>query len=163
MNGGNAADAAVAVLATLDVVEPMMSGASGNGFFTIYDRATDRVYSLNGTGAAPMALDASEVTDEELSRGLKAGVTPGLFGAWIAMLDRFGTMALAEVLEPAIEYAQGHPIQPNVASTIEGQRELFSRYPTAARVFFPGGEAPEPWEMFRQPDLARNIPTARRG
>ena len=73
------------------------------------------------------------------------------------MLDRFGTMALAEVLEPAIEYAQGHPIQPNVASTIEGQRELFSRYPTTARVFFPGSEAPEPWEMFPQPDLARTF------
>ena len=157
LNGGNAADAAVATLATIQVVEPMMSGAAGNGFFTIYDRATDRIYSLNGTGAAPLAFSASEVTDDELSRGLKAGVTPGLFGAWIAMLDRFGTMTLEKVLEPAIEYAQGHPIQPSVASTIERQEELLSRYPTTARVFLPGGEAPEPWGMFRQPDLARTF------
>jgi gamma-glutamyltranspeptidase/glutathione hydrolase len=72
LRGGNAADASVAVLAALHVVEPMMSAASGNGFFTIYDRATDRVYSLNGTGAAPLALDASEVTDDELSEILEA-------------------------------------------------------------------------------------------
>ena len=158
LNGGNAADATVATLATLQVVEPMMSGASGNGFFTIYDRATDRIYSLNGTGAAPLAFSASEVTDQELSRGLKAGVTPGLFGAWIAMLDRFGTMTLGEVLEPAIGYAgQGHPIHPFVANSIERQEDLLSRYPTTARVFLPGGEAPEPWEVFRQPDLARTF------
>ena len=156
--GGNAADAAVATLATLQVVEPMMSGAGGNGFFTIYDRATDRVYSLHGTGAAPLALDASEVTAGELSRGMKAGVTPGLFGAWIALLDRFGTMTLGEVLEPAIEYAaDGHPIQPIVTASIAQQAELFSEHPTTARIFLPGGEAPEPWSMFRQPDLARTF------
>lgn len=158
LKGGNAADAAVAVLATLHVVEPMMSAASGNGFFTIYDQATDQVYSLNGTGAAPLALDASEVTDDELSRGLNAGVTPGLFGAWISMLDRFGTMSLAEVMAPAIEYArEGHPIEPYVAEYIERQKDLLSRFPTTARVFLPGGEAPDPWEMFRQPDLARTF------
>ena len=141
--GGNAADAAVATLATLQVVEPAMSGAGGNGFFTIYDRATDRVYSLHGTGAAPLALDASEVTAGELSRGMKAGVTPGLFGAWIALLDRFGTMTLGEVLEPAIEYAaDGHPIQPIVTAGIAEQAELFSEHPTTTRIFLPGGEAP---------------------
>jgi gamma-glutamyltranspeptidase/glutathione hydrolase len=52
LRGGNAVDAAVATLATLNVVRPQMSGAGGNGFFTIYDSATHRVYSLNATGAA---------------------------------------------------------------------------------------------------------------
>ncbi len=55
MKGGNAADAAVAVLATLNLTEPMMSGAGGNGFMTIYDQASKRTYSLNATGAAPLA------------------------------------------------------------------------------------------------------------
>ena len=99
MKGGHAADAAVAILATLNQVEPMMSGAGGNGFMTIYDKATDQVYSLNATGAAPLALDPEDVTPEELSRGMKAGVVPGLFGGWIALLDRFGTLSLAEVLD----------------------------------------------------------------
>ena len=84
MQGGTAADAAVAILATLNQVEPMMSGLGGNGFVTVYDKDSDRVYSLNATGAAPKSLDASELSADDLSRGLKAGVTPGLFGGWIA-------------------------------------------------------------------------------
>ena len=77
MQGGTAADAAVAILATLNQVEPMMSGIGGNGFMTVYDKASDRVYSLNATGAAPQSLDARELTADDLARGLKAGVTPG--------------------------------------------------------------------------------------
>ena len=116
MQGGTAADAAVAVLATLNLVEPMMSGAGGNGFFTVYDAETGDVLSLNATGAAPRALDAREVTADELHRGMKAGVVPGLLGGWIALLDRFGTMSLREVLDPAIRYAErGHPVAPFVA------------------------------------------------
>ncbi|WP_419948348.1 gamma-glutamyltransferase [Candidatus Palauibacter sp.] len=57
MAGGNAADAAVATLATLNVVRPQMSGMAGNGFVTLYDRVSDRVYSLGATGAAPLAID----------------------------------------------------------------------------------------------------------
>ena len=139
MKGGNAADAAVAILATLNQVEPMMSGAGGNGFMTIYDKATDHVYSLNATGAAPLALDPEEVTPEELSRGMKAGVVPGLFGGWIALLDRFGTLSLAEVLEPAIDYAEnGHPLDPYVTDAIAQRQSLFEQFPTTASVFLPG-------------------------
>jgi len=117
MQGGNAADAAVAVLATLNLTEPMMSGAGGNGFMTIYDQATKRTYSLNATGAAPLAIDPNRVTSDELARGMKAGVVPGLFGGWIALLDRFGTKSLADVLQPAIEYAEGGIHFPLVATT----------------------------------------------
>ena len=106
MQGGTAADAAVAVLATLSQVEPMMSGPGGNGFMTVYDAETRRVYSLNATGAAPAALDAADMAPEELHRGMGAGVVPGMFGGWIALLERFGTMTLGQVLQPAIEYAE---------------------------------------------------------
>ncbi|MBC8871784.1 MAG: gamma-glutamyltransferase family protein [Planctomycetes bacterium] len=155
LDGGNAADAAVAVLATLNLTEPMNSGAGGNGFMTIYDRASDRVYSLNATGAAPAAIDPNHVTPDEMLRGIKAGVVPGLFGGWIVMLDRFGTKSLADVLEPAIEYAEnGHPLDPYVATSIARQRSLFERFPSTARVFLPNGGPPEPSEMFKYPDLA---------
>ena len=94
-------------------------GCGRDGFATIYDKASDRVYSLNATGAAPRALDASELTAAELARGFKSGVTPGLFGGWIALLERFGTMRLGQVLEPAIEYAEhGHVLDPYVANSI---------------------------------------------
>jgi gamma-glutamyltranspeptidase/glutathione hydrolase len=158
MDGGNAADAAVAVLATLNLTEPMNSGAGGNGFMTIYDRASDHVYSLNATGAAPMAIVANQVTSEEMLRGVKAGVVPGLFGGWIAMLDRFGTKNLADVLEPAIEYAEnGHPLDRYVAMSIARQQSLFERFPSTARVFLPNGRPPEPGELFKYPDLANTF------
>ena len=158
MQGGSAADAAVAVLATLNLVEPMMSGAGGNGFMTIYDAETDRVYSLNATGAAPRALDADTITPEDLNRGMKAGVVPGLFGGWVAILERFGTMTLAEVLEPAIEYAErGHPLDRFVVNALSRSRELLERYPSTATVFLPDGTLPVAGQRFRYPDLARTF------
>ena len=157
MQGGTAADASVAILATLNQVEPMMSGAGGNGFMTIYDAGTDRVYSLNATGAAPRALDAAEVTADELARGLKAGAVPGLLGGWIAMLDRFGTLRLVDVLEPALDYAaKGHPVAPFVARSIERSTELFEQFETTSGVFLSDG-APTAGEVLRYPDLARTF------
>ena len=158
MAGGNAADAAVATLATLNVVRPQMSGMAGNGFVTLYDRVSDRVYSLGATGAAPLALDPSNLGAEELNKGIHAGVVPGLFGGWIALLDRFGTMSLAQVLAPAIDYAEnGHPIEASVVAAIESHRELFESFPSSRRMFLPLGRVPEPGENFRMPDLANTL------
>ena len=158
MQGGTAADAAVAILATLNQVEPMMSGLGGNGFMTVYDKASDRVYSLNATGAAPKSLDAGELTADALARGLKAGVTPGLFGGWVALLDRFGTMTLGEVLELAIDYAErGHPLDPFVAGSIHRDRALLGSYETTVPVFLPEGEPPSAGTLFAYPALARTF------
>ncbi len=158
MAGGNAADAAVATLATLNVVRPQMSGMAGNGFVTLYDRTSDRVYSLGATGAAPLAIDPASRSAEELNKGIHAGVVPGLFGGWIALLDRFGTMSLAQVLAPAIDYAEnGHPIEASVVAAIESHRELFESFPSSRRMFLPLGRVPEPGETFRMPDLANTL------
>ena len=158
MQGGTAADAAVAIFATLNQVEPMMSGIGGNGFMTVYDKASDRVYSLNATGAAPKSLDASELRADDLARGFKAGVTPGLFGGWIALLERFGTMTLREVLELSVDYAErGHPLDPFVAGSIDEHRALLGAYETTAPVFLPGGDPPLAGTVFAYPDLARTL------
>ena len=158
LQGGTAADASVAVLATLHVVRPQMSGIGGNGFLTLYDRESDRVHNLSAAGAAPLALEPASLTAEDLDVGVKAGVVPGLFGGWIALLQRFGTMSLAEVLEPAIGYAEeGHPLEPSVAAAIRSAEADFRRHPSSARVFLPGGRVPEAGELFRMPDLARTF------
>ncbi len=155
LKGGNAVDASVAVLATLNVVRPQMSGAGGNGFMTIYEKSTARVYSLNATGAAPKALNAAEVTDEELRKGIKAGVAPGLFGGWVASLDRFGTMSLGELLQPAIDYAEnGHPIEKSVVGSIAGHQELFEKFASSRAAFFPQGRMPVANERVTKPGLA---------
>ncbi len=158
MAGGNAADAAVATLATLNVVRPQMSGMAGNGFVTLYDRVSDRVYSLGATGAAPLAVDPASLEADELNKGIRAGVVPGLFGGWIALLDRFGTMSLAQVLAPAIDYAEnGHPIEASVVAAIESHKALFESFPSSRRMFLPHGRVPEAGETFRMPDLANTL------
>lgn len=158
MQGGNAADATVATLAVLNVVRPQMSGIAGNGFFTIYDRESGDVSNLSATGAAPLALDASQVEADELHKGIKAGVVPGLFGGWIAILDRFGTMSLEDVLAPAIDYAEdGHPIEESVVQSIAGHEELFRRYASSESTFLPDGRLPTPRETFRMPALANTF------
>jgi len=155
LQGGNAFDAAVAVGAVLNVVRPEMSGAGGNAFFTLYDRQTDRVYALNATGAAPLALRVEAITPDDLLEGVKAGIVPGTFGGWISMLQRFGTMSLADVLAPAIEYAQeGFPIEPGLIHYIEERRGLFERFPDSRAQFLPEGRLPRAHERFRMPALA---------
>jgi gamma-glutamyltranspeptidase/glutathione hydrolase len=158
MQGGNAIDAAVATLATLNVVRPQMSGAAGNGFVTYYDQASDQMYSLHATGAAPLALDASQLGPEALNKGIHAGVVPGLFGGWITMLQRFGTLTLAEVMAPAIDYARnGHPIEASVVRSIAGSEDLFRQYPGSAAQFLPNGRVPETGETFTMPALANTF------
>ncbi len=158
MKGGTAVDAAVAVATTLNVVEPQSSGAGGNGFMTIYEKSTGQVYSLGTTGPAPNALDPASMTPETLAAGIKAGIVPGNIGGWIVALERFGTLSLAEVLEPAIGYAEGgHPINERLVGAIAGQKEFFGQWPSSARVFLPNGQVPEVGETFRMPDLARTF------
>ena len=155
MSGGNAIDAAVAVLATLNVVRPQMSGAGGNGFLTYFDKSSGTVRSLTAAGAAPEALVAGDRLAEELNKGIYAGVVPGLLGGWVSMLKEFGTMSLSEVLEPAMEYAtEGHPIEASVVQAIASQEDLFRQYPTSARMFLPEDRVPEVGELFKMPDLA---------
>src|SRR5215467_13133338 len=100
MKGGNAIDAAVAVGATLNMMEPQMNGIGGNGFMTVFEKSTGRVFSLAMTGAAPKALKVETMTPETLDWGIDAGIVPGNFGGYLSAFQRFGTMSLAEVLAP---------------------------------------------------------------
>ncbi|MFK8041820.1 gamma-glutamyltransferase family protein [Congregibacter sp.] len=158
MAGGNAADASVAVLATLNVVRPQMSGAGGNGFFTYYDSDSQTPYALSATGAAPRELDASQLLSEQLNKGINAGVVPGLFGGWISLLQRFGTLSLSEVLAPAIAYARdGHPMEASVVRSIESSEALFREFPSSSEMFLPEGRLPQTGERVTYPDLARTF------
>jgi gamma-glutamyltranspeptidase len=97
MKGGNAIDAAVAVGAALNMMEPQMNGIGGNGFMTVYDKKSGHVYSLAMAGATPKAMKAEAMTPETLDWGITAGIVPGNLGGYVAALQRFGTMSLAEV------------------------------------------------------------------
>lgn len=158
MKGGNAIDAAVAVGAALNMMEPQMNGIGGNGFMIVFDKKTGRVYSLSMAGAAPQALKPETMTPDTLDWGIDAGIVPGNFGGYLAALERFGTMSLAEVLAPAIDYAQnGYPIDASLATAIARAKSKLEKFPTTANVFLPGGRAPQPGELFRNRDLAATL------
>ncbi|GJD79157.1 gamma-glutamyltransferase family protein [Methylobacterium gregans] len=154
MQGGLAADAAVATMATLAVVEPWASGPGGNGFLTYFDKATGKVENLSFTGAAPLALRPEAMTPRDLDTGIKASVVPGAFGGWIAVLKRSGTLSLRDVLAPAIDYARnGHPLDAGIARTIARYRTV-EDHPTSAEIFRPGGKPPAGGDIFHDLPLA---------
>ena len=161
MKGGNAVDAAIAVGSTLNMMEPQMNGIGGNGFMTIFDKKSGRVYSLAMAGAAPKAIRGDRMTAETLDWGIDAGIVPGNFGGYLTALERFGTMSLGEVLASAIDYADhGYPIDASLATAIARAKNKLSEFPTTAKVFLPGGRPPEPGERFRIPDLAGTLQKA---
>ena len=88
---------------------------------------------------------------------LLSGTVPGVVDAWYLLLDRWGTMSFAQVLQPAIDMAEnGFPIGERMAGAIAGSRKL-KKYPTSMKVYYPGGAAPKPGDIFRNPDLARTL------
>ncbi len=157
MEGGTAADAAVAVMAVLNVCEPWASGAAGNGLATVLDKKTGKIISLAFTGAAPKRLDDT-ASGEDLTAGPKAVVTPGSFGGWIELTRRFGRLPLSKLLAPAISYARdGHPLDPSISQTITRQAAQLGRYPTTAAIYLPGGKPPPPRALFRNVPLSQTL------
>ncbi|MBB3982635.1 gamma-glutamyltranspeptidase/glutathione hydrolase [Sphingobium fontiphilum] len=157
MKGGSAADAAVAAMAVMNVVEPWASSAAGNGFATCLDRRSGKVHSLAFTGGAPALLDP-DVDPKELDSGHKAVVVPGAFGGWIALARKFGRLPLSTLLEPAIGYARdGQPLDASIAMFIRRQQSVLARYPTSAAIFLPGGQPPAPRAIFPNVPLSRTL------
>lgn len=158
LKGGNAFDAAVAVGAMIALGEPEMNGIGGNGFVTLYDKKSGKVFSLSMAGAAPKALNPAEMTPETLNAGIKAGIVPGNLGGYLYLIDRFGTMSLAEVFAPAIEYAEkGYPIDPMLAQDIDRGKNNLSKYPTTAKIYLPGGQGLKAGDLLKNPDYAGTL------
>lgn len=158
LKGGNAFDAAVATAAATSVVDPGASSLGGNGFATIYVAATKEVRALNFFGTAPLAAKPALFTKEKLNEGILASPTPSNLRGYQALLEKYGTMKLADVLQPAIELAdQGFLVTPDFARTVERNQSVFRRYPSTSKVYLPGGQIPTVGSMFVQPDYARTL------
>lgn len=160
--GGNASDAAVAGQAVLGLADAAANGIGGDAVLLIYDSRSKNVFSLNAEGTAPK-LATIDWYKKNLngklpnSDGLLAGTVPGIVDAWYILLDRWGTMSFADVLQPAIEIAEnGFPIGDRLARGISGSNKL-RKYPTSAKVYFPDGQVLKPGEIFRNPDQARTL------
>ena len=84
------------------------------------------------------------------SSGILPATVPGVLDAVVTALDQFGTRSLAEVMQPAIELADGFPIDEMRVSYIERTRKIFESWATSAKLFLPGGRVPQVGEMFAQ-------------
>lgn len=158
-DGGNAFDAAVAAGFVLHVVEPHLCGPAGE-VPIILAPADGDVRVLCGQGPAPAGASIGHYRSLGLElvpgTGPLAASVPGAFDAWMVLLRDHGTKSLAEVLRYAIGYAEeGHAPVERVGQTVETVRELFeNEWTSSAEVYLPGGQAPSPGELFRNPALA---------
>jgi gamma-glutamyltranspeptidase/glutathione hydrolase len=158
--GGTAADAAVAAGFVLNVVEPHLCGPLGEVPALYLPAGSDTPMVLCGQGVAPAGATVAHYRSEGIDvipgSGLLSATNPSAFDAWMLMLRDHGRLSLAEVLAPAIHYAEhGHPMLAGVASAIAGLQDVFRQeWPTSAPVWLPGDRAPEAGKLFRNPDCA---------
>lgn len=163
--GGNAFDAAVAVSAALSVVQPQSSGIGGGGFFLLHQAADQSSVFVDARETAPAAATRDMYLDKNgepiqrasLSGPLAAGI-PGLPAALEHIAKNYGRLPLAQSLAPAIRLArEGLPVDAGVQRRLRGFTRMGSPSEAFAAIFMPGGEAPAPGSMVRQPDLADTL------
>ena len=160
--GGNAVDAAAAMIAATCTMWDTLSWG-GETQALIYNPKTGKVVGINALGVAPTGATPEFFRGKGMAHppeyGPLAAVTPGTPGGIMVMLAEFGKLSLAEVLAPAIDMADGYPVEQQHVSTAKRQRDGLLKWPESRRVLLPrpGDQPPEAGEMFRQPDLAATL------
>ncbi|MCB0638650.1 MAG: gamma-glutamyltransferase, partial [Lewinella sp.] len=162
--GGNAVDAACAMLAATSTMWDVLSWG-GETQALIYNPNTGEVIGINALGVAPTGATpeffAEKGMDIPPAYGPLAAVTPGTPGGLLVMLAEYGTMSLAEVLAPAMEMAEGYPMEAQTADRIEGGKERIKEWPYSREVFLThlgeDYEAPHAGEIFVQADLRNTL------
>ncbi|MDQ0195141.1 gamma-glutamyltransferase [Paenibacillus wynnii] len=161
LRGGNAFDAAVAVSACLAVVYPHMTGLGGDAFWLTYNAEEGRVRAYNGSGRSGYNVSRDSYSGDSgiPKRGIRSAITvPGMVDSWDAVLQQYGRLTLAEVLEAAIEYAsEGFPVSPDQHDNTRLAESALNAQPPAAAIYIPGGRIPEAGERFVQHQLAATL------
>ncbi len=166
--GGNAVDASIAMAAVLNVTEPMMTGIGGDMFALVYWSKTGELKGLNASGRAPRALNLDYFKKKGIAAmpdsGMEPITVPGAFDGWVTMIEKYGTMKMADLLAPAIEYAEnGFPVMEKAAADWADSVGKLKRTPASASNYLVDGRAPRAGEIFRQKNLARTFRTLARG
>jgi gamma-glutamyltranspeptidase / glutathione hydrolase len=166
--GGNAADAACAMLAAAATMWDTLSWG-GETQALIYNPNTRKVVGINALGVAPTGATVEFFREQNIEYppdyGPLAAVTPGTPGGLMVMLAEYGKLSLAEVLAPAMQMAEGYPVEEASVMEMEENRELISQWPESKRLFLPHlnennpkrWAAPRPGEIFRQPELLATL------
>lgn len=163
--GGNVFDAAVAVSATLAVVEPSGSGLGGGGYWLLHREQDGFETMIDGREKAPLAahqamyLDKSGKVIPRLSLdGALAAAIPGMPAALVHLSEKYGRLPLTESLQPAIRAAKtGFAIGERHRKLLKFRSEVIKKHPQTARIFLPNGDIPKAYSILRQPDLAHTL------
>ncbi len=162
--GGNAVDAACAMLAATTTMFDTLSWG-GETQALIFNPKTGKVIAVNALGVAPTGATPEFFHGRGMAYppeyGPLAAVTPGTPGGLMMMLAEYGKLSLKDVLAPAMQLAEGYPIEKELADGLEREKKEIRQWPYSAKLFLthPGEarEAPRPGEMFRQPDLLATL------
>ncbi len=162
--GGNAVDAACAMIAATSTMWDTLSWG-GETQALIYNPHTKKVVGVNALGVAPTGATAAFYKSKKMKYppeyGPLAAVTPGTPGGVLTMLAEYGKLSLKDVLDPSIQMADGFAIEAQLANTIERQKSEIKKWRYSPAVMLPHAgqkrEAPEPGEVFKQPDLAETL------
>lgn len=170
--GGNAFDAAIASLFTLTVVEPMMVGIFGAGFFVIRHAENGKIETLDNYAVAPKGASEGmyipvdrqpgqylfETFGQKNMLGNLSVATPGNLKAWEFIVETYGKLGLSEVMEPAVRYSRnGFRASPFLIHHIEEERGNLELYPETAKVFLPGGTPLKPGDIILMEDYSETL------
>ena len=162
--GGNAVDATCAMLAATCTMFDVLSWG-GETQALIYNPKTRKVVGINALGVAPTGATPEFFIEKGMAYppeyGPLAAVTPGTPGGLMVMMAEFGSMSLKQVLEPAMQMAEGYPMEAATVDRIERQKEHIKKWPYSKKILLPHlgeeHEAPNPGEIFRQKDLLNTL------
>jgi gamma-glutamyltranspeptidase / glutathione hydrolase len=167
--GGNAIDAGVATVLAAAVTEQARFGLGGE-MPLLVKMAGKPVVAISGVGTAPAKATVEYYQKRPVepwedsqrmapipAQGIRAAILPGVFDGLILALDKYGTMSFAQVVAPAIEYADGFPIGEEFVNFIRNYQKILELWPVSKTFFLPGGGPPNRGEVFREPTLAKTL------
>ena len=158
--GGNAVDAAAAMLGATATMWDVLSWG-GETQALIYHPAEQRVIGLNALGVAPTGATPEYFREKGMDfppeTGVESMVTPGTPGGLMTMVAEWGRLSLADVLAPAIQMAEGYPVEADAVRRIGSSADVMKEWTYTAEIFFPEGDAPEVGQVLVQRDLATTL------
>ena len=156
--GGTAVDAAISANAALGLMEPTGAGIGGDLFAIVWDAREGKLHGLNASGRSPQSLTLERIRELGLkaipAHGPLSVSVPGTVDGWFKLHERFGRLSMWEILAPTIEYAKkGFPVTEVIAGEWSKNIGELHSFPGFSELFMPGGRAPAPGEIFKNPRL----------
>ena len=159
LKGGNAVDAAIAMVSTLSVAEPYSVGIGGDAFALIYLAKENNLVGMNASGRSPYRANLDWFKGKGMNqipeRGILPVTVPGALHGWAQALEHYGTLKLGDVFEDAIHHAEhGFPVTEIIAGEWKNMEPLLLSYENASRTYLIQGKAPRPGQIFYNKELA---------